>query len=116
MAKAPENSNSPSPQSADAAGQDNAQKMQLRIPPDLEYVYRDLFNVFGGPSEVILEFGNQHRSVPNNASISNRIVLSYQTTSRLQQALTQTLAAAQKRAQEQMQQAAGNSAAGDSTQ
>lgn len=91
-------------QPSSAANAQDGSQMQIRVPQDLEYVYRDVFNVFGGPGEVILELGNQHRSVPNQASISNRIVLSFQTAARLQQALTKTLVAVQEKVREQNQQ------------
>ena len=35
--------------------------MQIMIKQDMDYVYRDMFNVHVGLDEVILEFGNMHR-------------------------------------------------------
>lgn len=67
------------------------QELQLIISPDLEYCYRDIFSIFGGPGEVIIEFGNVHRSLPNQATISNRIVLSVPSALKLQDALQRTL-------------------------
>lgn len=49
-------------------------QIQAHIPPDLDYVYRDITNVFVGAGDVLIEFGNFHRSMPGNATISNRIV------------------------------------------
>ncbi|MFA5904641.1 MAG: DUF3467 domain-containing protein [Desulfobacula sp.] len=73
--------------------------IQFHVPPELEYVYRDVFNVYAGPGDVIIEFGNHHRSMPEHASISNRIVMSvgnaYLLVQTLQQALQQAQAALQ---------------------
>ena len=43
---------------------------------ELDYVFRDVANVFVGKSEVVMEFGNLHRSMPGHATVSNRIVIS----------------------------------------
>ncbi|GAB6038491.1 hypothetical protein JCM15519_30500 [Fundidesulfovibrio butyratiphilus] len=55
--------------------QQTPDSLQTHIPSDLEYCYRDMFTVYAGPEEVILEFGNVHRSIPNQARVANRIVL-----------------------------------------
>ena len=84
-------------------GDDNAvsegRNIQVHIPPELDYVYRDIANVFVGAGDVVLELGNFHRSMPNNATISNRIVLSVATAYELQNSLGQALANAQQRLQ-----------------
>ncbi len=77
------------------------QQLQLHIPPDLEYTYRDMFSVFVGAEDVVLEFGNRHRSVANRATVGNRIVLSVANAFRLQQALGQMLESARQRIQAQ---------------
>jgi hypothetical protein len=73
--------------------------IQFHVPQELEYVYRDIFNVYAGPGDVIIEFGNHHRAMPEHASISNRIVMSvgnaYLLVQTLQQALQQAQAALQ---------------------
>ena len=73
--------------------------IQFHVPPDLEYVYRDVFNVYAGTGDVVIEFGNHHRAMPEHASISNRIVMSvgnaYLLVQTLQQALQQAQAALQ---------------------
>ena len=73
--------------------------IQFHVPPDLEYVYRDIFNVYAGLGDVTIEFGNHHKSMPEHASISNRIVMStanaYILLQTLQQALQQAQAALQ---------------------
>jgi hypothetical protein len=80
---------------------DNAQKpeIQFHVPPDLEYVYRDIFNVYAGVGDVTIEFGNHHKAMPEHASISNRIVMSvgnaYLLVQTLQQALQKAQAALQ---------------------
>ncbi|NOX34527.1 MAG: hypothetical protein GXP56_12480 [Deltaproteobacteria bacterium] len=73
--------------------------MQFHVPPELEYVYRDVFNVYAGVGDVVIEFGNHHRAMPGHASISNRIVMSvgnaYVLVQTLQQALQKAQAAIQ---------------------
>ena len=73
--------------------------IQFHVPPDLDYVYRDIFNVYAGIGDVTIEFGNHHKSMPEHASISNRIVMStgnaYALLQTLQQALQQAQAALQ---------------------
>lgn len=66
-------------------------ELRLHVPPDLDYVYRDMFSIFVSPEEVILEFGNRHRAIQNQATIKNRIVLSVPNAFRLQQGLGQAL-------------------------
>ena len=75
---------------------------QIHVPPDLDYVYRDIANVFVGAGDVVLEFGNFHRSMPGNATISNRIVLSVANAYELQNSLGRALAEAQKKLQESL--------------
>lgn len=82
---------------------DNKQSVQFHVSPDLDYCYRDIANIFVGAGEVVLEFGNHHRSMPGHISISNRIVLSiagaYEFQSKLQQALVQAQHQMQKNIQ-----------------
>ena len=70
--------------------------VQFHVPPELEYVYRDIFNVYAGAGDVVIEFGNHHRAMPEHATISNRIVMSvgnaYSLVQTLQQALQQAQA------------------------
>jgi len=79
--------------------------VQFHVSPDLEYVYRDIFNVFVGPGDVVVEFGNLHRAMPEHATISNRIVMSvgnaYTLIQTLQQALQQAQIQLHKTLQEQ---------------
>ena len=77
-------------------------RIQAHIPPDLEYVYRDISNVFVGIGDVVLEFGNMHRSMPGHATISNRIVLSVASAYQLQQSIAQALDQAQQEMQTQL--------------
>jgi hypothetical protein len=84
---------------------DNAQqKFQIHVSPDLDYSYRDVANIFVGTGDVVFEFGNQHRSMPGNITIGNRIVLSMATAYDLQQKLGQVLQEAQKQMQAQFKQ------------
>jgi Protein of unknown function (DUF3467) len=73
----------------------NDQDFQFHVSPDLEYVYRDVFNVYVGAGDVVIEFGNLHRSMPGHAAISNRVVMSVANAYNLHQTLQQALQAAQ---------------------
>jgi uncharacterized protein (UPF0128 family) len=74
-------------------------EVQFHVPPELEYVYRDVFNVYAGAGDLTIEFGNHHKSMPEHASIANRIVMStgnaYLLVQTLQQALQDAQAALQ---------------------
>lgn len=78
------------------------EKIQLHAASDLEYVYRDIFNVYFGATEVVIELGNRHRSAPDQGTISNRIVLSITNAHRLQQVLQQGIQAAHSKLQEEI--------------
>ena len=73
--------------------------IEFHLPPDLEYTYRDISNVFVGPGEVVLEFGNIHRSMPGHGTISNRIVLSVRNAYELRGALSRALNEAEQKLQ-----------------
>jgi hypothetical protein len=77
-------------------------KIQTHIAPDLEYVYRDIANVFVGAGDVVIEFGNFHRSMPGHATISNRVVLSMANAIELQQSLGSAIMEAQERLKQQL--------------
>jgi len=80
---------------------DNKQQPEIKfhVPPDLEYVYRDIFNVYAGVGDVTIEFGNHHKAMPEHASIANRIVMTtgnaYLLVQTLQKALQDAQAALQ---------------------
>ncbi|MFT5505466.1 MAG: hypothetical protein ACI8XC_003186 [Gammaproteobacteria bacterium] len=76
--------------------------IQVHVPPELDYLYRDISNVFVGAGDVVLEFGNFHRSMPGNATISNRIVLSVSSAYQLHNSLGQALADAQNKLQQSL--------------
>ena len=84
--------------------QPETQKIQVYIPPDLDYLYRDVANVFVGTGDVVLELGNIHRSMPSNATISNRIVFSIATAYELHNRLGQALAETQQQLQQSLKQ------------
>ncbi|SLM32885.1 hypothetical protein MTBBW1_80228 [Desulfamplus magnetovallimortis] len=77
--------------------------IQFHVSPDLEYVYRDIFNVYVGAGDVVIEFGNLHRSMPEHASISNRIVMSVGNAYTLMQTMQQALQQAHDRLQKNFQ-------------
>lgn len=76
------------------------QQVQVDFAADIDYKYRDVLNIFVGRGDVVFEMGNMHRSMPGQATISDRIVVSmanaYDFHARLGQAL--------KEAQERLQQ------------
>jgi hypothetical protein len=78
------------------------EQVQVHVAPDLDYVYRDVINIFVGAGDVVFEFGNRHRSMPSHVTISNRIVLSVASAYDLQARLQQTLQDAQMRLQQQL--------------
>ena len=82
----------------------NQQNFQVHVSPDLDYNYRDVANIYVGAGDVVFEFGNIHRSMPGNITISNRLVLSMTNAIDLQQKLGHVLQQAQKQMQEQFQQ------------
>jgi len=88
----------------DPGDQGNHQKVNVHVPPDLDYLYRDITNVFVGPGDVVLEFGNFHRSMPGNAPIANRIVLSVASAYELQNSLGRALDEAQKKLQQSLEE------------
>ena len=79
------------------------EQVQIHISPDLEYLYRDVVNIFVGSGDVVMEFGNTHRSIPgHHISISNRIVLSVSNAYDLHMRLGQVLQDAQQKLQESL--------------
>lgn len=80
-------------------------EMKIRFTPELGYDYRDLFNIYASPEEVIIEFGNRHRVASDEATIFNRIVLSPPAAFKLQQSLLQTLKTMDEQVRKQMAQA-----------
>jgi hypothetical protein len=77
-------------------------RIKFNVSPELEYVYRDVFNVYVGAGDVVIEFGNLHRAMPGHATISNRIVLSVANSYNLHQTLQQALQAAQMQVQKNL--------------
>ena len=86
------------------AGQER--QIQVHVKHDLEYVYRDMFNVFVSPEDVTIEFGNRHKSVANEATVHNRIVMSISNAVKLQRSLQEALTSMQKHVKEQIEAAA----------
>ena len=83
--------------------QEQSLKIKAHVPPELDYVYRDIFNVYVGAGDVVIEFGNLHRAIPGHATISNRIVMSVANAYNLHQALQQALQAAQMQIQRNLE-------------
>lgn len=82
-------------------------QVQVHVAADLEYKFRDMATIFVGNGEVVMEFGNAHRSVPGHMTIHDRIVLTLPTAYDLQQRLQQALMEAQQAIQAQMKQRQG---------
>ncbi|MDY0361149.1 MAG: hypothetical protein RBR08_06840 [Desulforegulaceae bacterium] len=76
--------------------------IRFHVSPELEYVYRDIFNVYAGSGDVVIEFGNHHKSMPEHASISNRIVMTTGNAYLLVQTLQKALQDAQAALQHKM--------------
>ncbi|HKJ88424.1 MAG TPA: hypothetical protein VKA48_07935 [Gammaproteobacteria bacterium] len=83
-------------------GRAGEEGVQIHVPPDLDYVYRDAFKVFVGQGDVVLEFANHHRSSPGQVTIGDRIVLSIPNAYHLQQKLQQALQEAQVQLQKEL--------------
>ena len=83
--------------------ENNEKTIQFHVSPELEYVYRDIFNVYVGTGDVLIEFGNIHRSMPEHASISNRVVMSVSNAYTLVQTMQQALQQAHDRLQKNLQ-------------
>lgn len=83
----------------DPRNKEKMPEIQFHVQPELEYVYRDIFNVYAGPGDVTIEFGNHHKSMPEHASISNRIVMSVSNAYLLMQTLQDALEKAQAQLQ-----------------
>ncbi len=92
------------PQGRQAAGEEERIKVQFHLAPELEYVYRDIFNIYAGTGDVVIELGNLHRSMPGHATIANRIVVSVSNAYVLVQTLQQALQGAQQQLQQKMLQ------------
>ncbi len=79
------------------------QRVQVDFKDDLDYKYRDVLNIFVGRGDVVFELGNIHRSLPDQATISDRIVVSLATAydfhARLGQALKEAQGALQREIQ-----------------
>ncbi len=83
-------------------------KLQVYVSPELEYVYRDVFNVFVGIGDVLIEFGNRHKSIPNSIVVSNRIVMTVANAHKLVQMLTSALKEAEQNLQLLLKNSTGN--------
>jgi hypothetical protein len=81
---------------------DSGRNIQVHVPTELEYHYRDIVNVFVGAGDAVLEMGDFHRSITNTATISNRVVLSVAAAYELHNTLGQALANAQQQLQQNL--------------
>ncbi len=84
----------------DTSNSRDEKKIKLHIDPEIEYKYRDLFNIHISAEDVVLEFGNIQRGVQEQGAIKDIIVLSPANAIRLQQALAQSIENMQQRIKE----------------
>jgi len=78
------------------------QNIQIHVSPDLDYSYRDVTNIYVGSGDVIFEFGNHHRSMPGNVTISSRVVMTFANAYDFQQRLQLSLIEAQEKVKSQI--------------
>ncbi len=83
-------------------------KIKLHVDPEIEYKYRDLFNIHISTEDVILELGNIQRGATTQGAIKDVIVLSPSTAIRLQQALAQSIEHIQEKMKEIQQKNQSN--------
>lgn len=79
---------------------DENNDLKVVIPNDLEYKFRDFFNVNASATEVIIEMGNVHRSVQNEAVLRDRVVFSVPGAIQLKDALNSALAEVERQIRE----------------
>lgn len=91
------------PKTEAPAAEEEQQNIQFHVSPDLDYVYRDVFNVYVGAGDVVIEFGNIHRAMPGHVTISDRIVTSVQNAYTLIQTMNHALQQAQAQLQRNLQ-------------
>jgi len=79
------------------------QEIKYHVPADLEYCYRDVFNVFVRAGDVVIEFGNSYHGMPGHVSIKNRVVITVAGAYQLNHTLQQVLQAAQEKMKESLE-------------
>ncbi|MHA7879561.1 MAG: hypothetical protein ACX931_07210 [Saccharospirillum sp.] len=84
--------------------QPETQKIHVDFADGVDYKYRDVLNIFVGRGDVVFELGNIHRSVPNQATIADRVVVSMANAYDFHARLGQALKDAQERLQAEMRQ------------
>lgn len=72
-------------------------KIKLHIDPEIEYKYRDLFNIHISAEDVVIELGNIQRGATDQGAIKDIIVMSPANAIRLQQALTKSIETMQQK-------------------
>lgn len=83
-------------------GNKNQRPLTVNVASNLDYCYRDVFNITAGPEDVVIELGNINRSQQDQVTVFNRIVLSPGTAMRLAQGLQQSLNQMQEEMKRQM--------------
>ena len=74
--------------------------IKLHIDPEIDYKYRDLFNIHISAEDVVFEFGNIQRGTTGQGAIKDVIVMSPANAIRLQQALSQSITNMQQKIKE----------------
>lgn len=86
--------------------EESANQLQVHIPADLNYEYRNITQVFGGAGEVVIEFGVRHHSLPNHVNVYDRLVMTPDNAFHLMKQVEQVLIGLRQHAQQQQQQKA----------
>jgi len=89
-------------ENSEKKGTTDERQIQYHVDPELDYVYRDVFNIYVGSGDVVMEMGNVHRSMPGHISIKNRIVMTMAGAYKLNQTLEKVLQAAQEKLQSEI--------------
>ncbi len=79
---------------------DENNDLKVVIPNDVDYKFRDFFNVNASATEVVIEMGNEHRSVQNEAVLRDRVVFSIPGAIQLKDALNSALAEVERQIRE----------------
>lgn len=82
-----------------APNEEGGNQLQVHIPADLNYEYRNITQVFGGAGEVVIEFGVRHHSLPNHVNVYDRVVMTPDNAFHLMKQVEQVLIGLQQHSQ-----------------
>jgi len=78
--------------------------LEVYIHPDADFVFREVFGVYVGAGEVVIEFGNYQRIDSRKVVISDRIVMTINNAYKLMRYMEDALQQAQAKMQELLKQ------------